>query len=205
MIRLLLALALAAAPAARVYVQVLGAKPVGEVLHVTAPGFTFLEGALLDRLKDGRSARLDLELSVLTRPKGSALAREKRSFTVSLDLWEERFTVSTSGSAKRAISHVRAADAEAWCVENVTMPVASFARQLRDGSFWVRLEYRVPDLDTGGASAEPLLTLRSLIDRLSKRPANPDAGKSVEGGPFRLGSGLEFAYAATPVDTTRRK
>ena len=186
MIRLALALALVASPAARVFVQILTVKPAGEVLHVTASGFTFLDGAVMDRLRDGRSARLDFELAVLSKPKSGAIAREKRGFNVSLDLWEERFTVSTVGTPARSISHLRGADAEAWCLDTLTVPLASFARQVKDAPFWIRLEYKVVDQEKAGSSADSLFTLRSLIDRLSRRPQNLDAGKTLEGGPFQL-------------------
>jgi hypothetical protein len=119
---------------------------------------------------------------VLAKPKGGALARETRSVTVSLDLWEERFTLSSAGPPKRSIAHLRAPDAEAWCLDTLTVPLSAFARQLRDAPFWVRLEYRVADQDAEG----PAFTLRSLIDRLSRRPQNPESSKALEGGPFRL-------------------
>lgn len=186
MTRLLLALVVLASPAARLSIQVMTAKPAGEVLHITAPGFTFLEGAVLERLRDGRSARLDFELTVLARPRGSALARDKRSFNVSLDLWEERFSVSKIGTPARSVSHLRAPDAEAWCLENLTVPLSAFARHVRDVPFWVRLEYQVPDLDAASEQNAEGFTLRSLIDRLSKRPQNLDPGKSLDGGPFQL-------------------
>ena len=143
---------------------------------------------MLYRLRDGRSAQLDFELSVLSKPKGSAIAREKRSFNVSLDLWEERFSISRIGAPVRSVSHLRAPDAEAWCLENHTVPLSAFARHVRDAPFWVRLEYRAPDLEASD-TADTGFTLRNLIDRLSRRPQILDAGKSLEGGPFRLPAG----------------
>ena len=68
--------------------------------------------------------RVDFELTVLSQPEGPIVKREVQGFTLSFDLWEERFAVSRAGSPPRSISHLRANDAENWCLENLTMSAA---------------------------------------------------------------------------------
>ena len=45
----------------------------------------------------------------------------------------------------RSISHLTARAAEDWCLDNVTVPLASMSRIGRDTPFWVRVDYRVQD------------------------------------------------------------
>jgi hypothetical protein len=164
--------------------QSLTVRTAGDVLHVRAAGLPFIEGRTLDRLQDGRSVRIDFELAVLESAGGPVVATAQHGFNVSFDLWEERFAVSRIGTPARSISHLRARDAEAWCLDNVTLPVPAMGRLGRDLPFWARLTYRVQDPDAP-AAGEPL-TLWTLIDVLSRRPEERQSGKSVAGGPFRI-------------------
>jgi hypothetical protein len=146
----------------------------------------FIEGPVLTRLREGRSVRIDFEMTVLSKPEGPALKQAVQGFTLSFDLWEERFAVSRIGSPPKSISHLRPRDAETWCLDNLTMPVSSLGLG-RDTPFWIRLAYRVHDV-TPGTNEAPgeRYTLRGLIDRLSRRREEADLAKSVDAGPFRL-------------------
>jgi hypothetical protein len=180
-------LALAILSSARgVAAQTLTVSATGDALRVQARNFAFIAGPLLNRLKEGRSVRLDFELTMFSKPEGPIVKQVVQAFTLSFDLWEERFAVSRAGSPPRSISHLRASDAENWCLENLTMSISSLGIG-RDTPFWLRLVSRVQDL-------EPVLeeapgdryTLRALIDRLSRRREGADLAKSVSAGPFRL-------------------
>ena len=164
---------------------------VGDALHVRAPGsgfgFGFIQGAALERLQDGRALRVDFELAVLAEPGAEAVAERRQSFNLSYDLWEERFAVSLIGGPQRSISHLTASGAEAWCLEQLTVPVAALGRLGRDGPLWIRLEYRVPDPDPApDAEDGARFTLRTLVDLFSRRGQNDTVGDSVEAGPFWL-------------------
>jgi hypothetical protein len=180
-------LALAILSSARgVAAQTLTVSATGDALRVQARNFAFIAGPLLNRLKEGRSVRLEFELTMFSKPEGPIVKQVVQAFTLSFDLWEERFAVSRAGSPPRSISHLRASDAENWCLENLTMSISSLGIG-RDTPFWLRLVSRVQDL-------EPVLeeapgdryTLRALIDRLSRRREEADLAKSVSAGPFRL-------------------
>ena len=161
-------------------------RTVADALHVQARGFSFIEGPVLTRLREGRSVRIDFEITVLSKPEGPVVKQAMQGFTLSFDLWEERFAVSRIGSPPRSISHLRPRDAETWCLDNLAVPVSSLGFG-RDTPFWIRLAYRVPDLGPEANEAPgERYTLRGLIDRLSRRREEADLAKSVDAGPFRL-------------------
>jgi hypothetical protein len=180
----LLALTLALSPVA-VVAQTLTVSANGDALRVQARDFSFIAGPMLNRLKEGRSVRVDFELTVLSKPEGPIVKQFMQAFTLSFDLWEERFAVSRAGSPPRSISHLRVKDAENWCLENLTMSISSLGIG-RDTPFWLRLVYRPQDLAPVAEEQGERYTLQALIDRLSRRHEEGDLAKSVSGGPFRL-------------------
>ena len=153
-------------------------------LQVKAPAFTFIDGPVLVRLRDGQTVKVDLELTVLARPSDGVVAQKRQTCQVSFDLWEERFAVARSESAPRAVSHLSAREAEAICVGGLAVPLSSLGQLSRDSSFWIKLSSReqapsaAPQEDTG-------LTLGLLIEVLSRR-READVTRSMEAGPFRL-------------------
>ena len=153
-------------------------------LHLRAPGFSFIKGQPLARLKDGRSIRFDFELAVLARPGTPAVARAQESFVLSYDLWDERFAVTQTASQSAATSHLTAGDAETWVVDRLTIPLAVLGRLGRDQPLWIRLQYIVAGEGDAGAGNEGL-TLRGLIDRLSRR-AGGELRDAIEAGPLML-------------------
>ena len=134
-------LALLAWPVARVSSQGLTVDVVGDALKIRAPAFSFLNGDPLARLKDGRSVRVELAAMVLAAPGRSPAAATRRIFALSYDLWEERFAVAAVDARSQSVSHLMLAAAEAWCVEQLAIPVKALGALGRDQPFWVRLEY----------------------------------------------------------------
>jgi len=181
-----LVVVLLASPAARLSGQATTVNTSGGTLRVHAPAFAFIEGSLLDRLRDGRSVQIDLELTILTQPAGPILAKTSQRFNLSFDLWEERFAVSKAGMPPRSVSHLTSRNAEAWCLDNLTVPLSELTRLGRDTPFWVRVEYRVenqlPESDVDPETG----TLQRLIEMLSRRRQDSELRKSLEAGPFRL-------------------
>lgn len=146
-----------------------------------------MAGDVLARLKDGRSVRVDLEVSVLPAPAATPAASTRQAFVLSYDLWEEKFAVVRAGTPARSASNLTSADAEAWCLEQLAVPLAALARLGRGEPFWVRLEYRVVQADIEGEDATDRgYTLRGLIEALSRRSTADAAARSVQAGPFRL-------------------
>jgi hypothetical protein len=174
-------------PAARAFAQPVTVSTVADAVRVRAPGFSFIKGESLARLKDGQSVRVDLHLRVLPRPDAEPTVERRQTFVLSYDLWEERFAVTQAGGSPRSISHLTSAAAETWCLEQLAVPVNALGPLGRDMPFWIRLEYRVLDgADAPAANDEPVFTLRGLIDALSRRRTASESAHSIEAGPFRV-------------------
>lgn len=158
-------------------------------LHVQAPEIGFIQGPIWDRLRDGRSVRLDFDLAVLEKPGGATVAETHQTVTLSFDLWEERIAVTRAGTPPRAISHLSAKDAEAWCLQQLTIPVAALGRLGGGTPFWIRLTYRARDIEpVANESPDDGFTIARLIDRLSRRGRQDEISQSLEAGPFRVSS-----------------
>ena len=179
-------LALLAWPAVPASAQVLTVDAVGNALKIRAPGFSFLKGDLLARLRDGRSVRVELAAMVLPGPGKSPAATTRRIFALSYDLWEERFAVTTVDAHSQSISHLAPAAAESWCVEQLAIPLSALGTLGRDLPFWIRLEYRVVDGDGASNQSDFDYTLQGLIDLLSRRRKTEPSPHALEAGPFRL-------------------
>lgn len=183
---------LAAAAVVALRVALLAQSPgvavAGDALHLKAPEFHFIVGDALSRLKNGRSVRFDLDLFVLAEAHGAPVTQGRASFNLSYDLWEERFAVTRIGSPARSTSHLTQSGAEAWCLEQLTVPVSALGRLGRDTPFWLRVAARVVDRQQGqpGAKSDEGFTVWSLIDLFSRRRRTEDSGASLETGPFRL-------------------
>jgi len=176
-------LAVLLSPGARVWAQTLTIDTSGGVLKVRAPGLSFLKGEPIARLKDGRSVRVELTVVAIPGPGKEPIAATRRIFALSYDLWEERFAVTTVGVRSQSISHLPLAAAEAWCVEQLTIPLNALGR---DVPFWVRLEYRLLDGDAGPpADASDSGYLQALIDAFSRRKNSESSARALEAGPFR--------------------
>lgn len=182
-------LALVAWPDVRASAQAVTIHTAGEALKVRAPGLRFLNGEPLTRLKDGRSVRVELAAMVLAAPGKSAAAEARRIFSLSYDLWEERFAVTSVDARSQSVSHLMQAAAEAWCVEQLAIPLSALGGLGRDVPFWIRLEYRIRDGDGAPGEADTSYTLQGLIDALSRRRRAAASASAFEAGPFRLPRG----------------
>lgn len=180
---LLTVLVLAAVPSSA---QTLTVDTAGDAVRIRAQGFSFLTGDPLARLKDGRSVRVELAAMVLPAPGRSVVAATRRIFALSYDLWEERFAVTTVEKRSQSVSHLALAAAEAWCVDQVAIPVNALGGLGRDLPFWVRLEYRVLDTDPPADSKDSSYSLQGLIDALSRRRKTDSSTHALEAGPFSL-------------------
>jgi hypothetical protein len=166
--------------------QSLTARIEGNQLHIAAPRLHFLAGQALNRLKDGATVKYELQLEAKVDRNGRVLARTQEQFAISYDLWEEKFAVTKLGPSPRSISHLSPAAAEAWCVDNITIPVAAISASQ---PFWIRLDYRADDSGPATEQADNSgFTLTGLIDIFSRRTRSEQLHGSDEVGPLRLES-----------------
>jgi hypothetical protein len=182
----IVSLALVVWPVERTWAQTLTIDTSGDSLRIRAPGFSFLKGDPLVRLKDGRSVRVELAAMVLPAPGKSVVATTRRIFALSYDLWEERFAVTTVDKRSQSVSHLALAAAEAWCVDQLSIPINALGGLGGDRPFWLRLEYRVLDNDAPADPTNSGYTLQALIDALSRRRKTDSSTHALEAGPFRL-------------------
>jgi hypothetical protein len=179
-------LCVAALAGASVVAQSVTMDTSGGAIRVRS-GVSFIDGDVLSQLRDGRSVRIDLELTVLGEPQGQALGADKQRFNLSFDIWEERIAATRFGTPSRSVSHLRPREAEAWCLQAVSVPRAALGRLGADAPFWIRLSVEAPDFAVqADANDDEIFTIRRLIDAFSRRSRAGDPAKVVEAGPFRL-------------------
>jgi len=169
--------------------QTIAIVPAPSVVRVRATGWAFLTAEPLARLKEGQTVRVELAVGVLAAPGRSAVTTLRRIFSVSYDLWEERFAVTVAEPRGGSASHLTAAAAEAWCLEQLAVPRASLRSldELPGARFWIRLECRILDGDGALDPDESAgLTLQRLIDVFSRRRKSEPPARILEGGPFQL-------------------
>lgn len=167
--------------------QTLTVRATGAALRVEAQDLRILAGPVLPRLKDGRSMRLEFELMVMPRRGGPSKAHVRSEVVVSFDLWEERFALTTADAPPRSTLQREAARAEAWCLEQLSVPLQALGGLGRDAPLWVRLRYRIRDAAASSNRAPSGgFTLGGLIDRLSRRADVDEVEKSIDAGPFRV-------------------
>jgi hypothetical protein len=192
-------LILLAWPAARSSAQTLTVDTGGDTLKIRADAFSFLKGDPLARLRDGQSVRLELTVTVLPAPGQPEVAAVRRIFTLSYDLWEERFAVTTVEKRPQSITHLAQPAAEAWCIDQLRIPVKALGTRGSDQPFWVRLEYRILDADRGAKPGPSGFTLQTLIDLLSRARKADAAPQAIEAGPFRLSGKIQPRNSEPPA------
>jgi hypothetical protein len=154
----------------------------GEI-RVTAPNLHFLTGKSLSRLHDGAAVPFDFQL-MITDSRNNVIARALERFTVSYDVWEEKFSVVRVRDFSKSGMRLSAASAESWCLENIFVPAAS----LQAGQqLWARLEIRTVE-SREPLSADSGINLATLIEIFS-RPSRPQQDRwSLESAPFQVAS-----------------
>ncbi len=160
----------------------------GDDLHVAAPGLHFLTGRPLERLQDGATVVFVSQLTLFSDDRGTVFRRVPERLVVSYDLWEEKFAVtipgSPSGAAARSHSHMTAAQAEMWCMNNLAISALGLAP---DRPFWLRFDLRAADRkDLSEILGDSGISLTGLIDIFSRKPGADGASWTRNVGPLRL-------------------
>ncbi|HUP03136.1 MAG TPA: hypothetical protein VMU19_04060 [Bryobacteraceae bacterium] len=155
----------------------------GETVRPVAPNLHFLTGKALERLKDADTVTYIATLLLLTVDQSEALTQIYGKFVLSYDILEEKFKAVVSEPATRSRAGMSAAQAEAWCLDNLAIKTAGLAP---DRLFFLRLEVRAagPKEQFDNVMANPV---RSLLDMLSRKagPGEQHWGP-FESRPLRL-------------------
>jgi len=170
--------------AAALCAQTLTPQLVSGGLTVKASRPVVLHGAVLERLHDGATVRLSLELALLSSARGPLHSRTSARFALSYDLWEERYAVTRLGAGSKSVSHLTAPEAEAWCLSELRLPVPAVSP---DSPFWIRLDVQPEQAgDREPPTGDVRAGLARLLELFSQPLSSPDQHRRIEAGPFRL-------------------
>ena len=153
-------------------------------IHVLAPRLHFLSGKSLDRLHDGAAVPFDFQLSIAAGLKSNFVSRAVERFTVSYDVWEEKFRVIRLRDFRKSPPGLSASAAEAWCLANifVSPPLVSSDKEL-----WAHLDIRAAESkDQVSASDGAGISIPALIQLLSRPPRPQQDHWMLESASFRL-------------------
>jgi hypothetical protein len=154
----------------------------GDYLYVAAPQTHFLEGRALEKLHNGSTITYVITLTAASKHGRTPAFSLKGRFVVSFDLWEEKYSVVQAGE-DRTVSRLTAAGAEAWCLENMPIPLRAVPAQQ---PFMVRLECLVDESDDDNGKNGSRLTLAGIIDIFSRKGAEKPLRWEAAAGPLRL-------------------
>jgi hypothetical protein len=131
----------------------------------------------------------DFKVSLYSGTRSHLFSQLAERFLVSYDVWGEQFSVVKTQSPRSIITHLDAAEAEAWCLKQ--MPVNP--KGLDDTeTLWARVEVRVP---ADGKTANPFgrdsisesgINLTGLIELFSRPPASAQPHWTLDAGPLTL-------------------
>jgi hypothetical protein len=156
----------------------------GDSLRFAAPQLHFLTGRLLTRLKDGAPVGYLWQATISLDGFATVFRRTPGRFVVSYDLWEEKFSVTRAGAEPRSQSHLSAAAAEAWCLENMVVDTGGIPA---DRPFWVRLDMRADDARLpAGVVDETGINITRLIEIFSRPAGHSSPNWTAVAGPLRL-------------------
>ena len=156
----------------------------GDLIRVTAPRLHFITGKALQRLRDGAAVPFDFQLNIAAGARSNVIERAFERFTVSYDVWEEKFSVVRLRDFRKSASNLSANAAESWCLENI---LAGTANLPANRELWARLEVRSAEpKEPSSPYADPGISITTLIGIFSRPPRPTQDHWAFESAAFRL-------------------
>jgi hypothetical protein len=157
----------------------------GDNLRIAAPDLHFLTGKPLERLRNADTVVFLAQLSLFSDERGTPFRFPVRErLVVSYDLWEEKFAVKIPGVVVQPKSHLTAAQAENFCLDNLAISALGLAP---DRPFWMKFELRTTtQKDLSTLVGDSGISFTRMIDLLSQRPGSGDLLWTRTAGPLRL-------------------
>lgn len=156
----------------------------GDQIRVIAPRMHFLTGKSLERLRDGAAVPFDFQFSISAGLKNNVVLRAVERFTVSYDVWEEKFRVVRLRDFRKSPAGLTASAAESWCLENLTIASAALPA---DKELWAHLDIRAAEpKDILAPSGSSGISIPALIQLLSRPPHPQQDHWALESASFRL-------------------
>ncbi|HEV8040452.1 MAG TPA: hypothetical protein VGP62_16405 [Bryobacteraceae bacterium] len=161
------------------------ARRFADQIHVLAPRLHFLTGKSLERLKDGATVPFDFQLSIAAGFKNNFIGHPAvERFSVSYDVWEEKFRVVRLRDFRKSAAGLSALAAESWCLENLLVPAAGLPA---DKELWARLDIRTAEpRDPVPSTADSGISIPALIQLLSRPPHPQQDHWTLESAAFHL-------------------
>jgi hypothetical protein len=155
-----------------------------EQIHIIAPRLHFLSGKSLQRLHDGAIVPFDFQLSISAGLKTNLVQRAVERFSVSYDVWEEKFRVVRLRDFRKSNAGLSATAAETWCLENLFIPSAGLPA---DKELWARLDVRTAEpKELVPSTADSGISIPALIQLLSRPPRPQQDHWMLESASFHL-------------------
>jgi len=140
----------------------------GDTLRPVLPDLHFIAGRALERLKDARTVVFLSQITLLREDHVTPFRHAPQRFYVSYDIWEGRFKVTIPGATPESRLGLTAEQAEAWCMDNVTVSALGVAP---DRDFWMRFDLRTADpKDAASIVSESGISISGLIEFFSRKP-----------------------------------
>ena len=184
-----LALAFVCGVATAMFAEELILRAQGNRLDFSAPRVHYLSGRPLARLKNAEPVAFDFQVRLAAQQTSNIVRSNAARFVISYDLWEERFAVARVTAPRKTASHLTAAEAEEWCVHE--MSVLDVSGIPANQPLWASMEIRAEDereskLFGRENISEQGISLTSLIERLSRPPKATQPHWELEAGPVTL-------------------
>ena len=157
----------------------------GDDLRVSAaPTLHFLSDKPLEKLKDGATLVFLAQMSLSSEVNTPAIKRAVDRFVVSYDVWEEKFSVTSTGVEPATVSHLSAQAAETWCLGHLALHIDGIAP---DKPMWLKLELRAEDArDQAAVVGQSGISLSRLIEVFSNPARAQQMRWEAVAGPIRL-------------------
>jgi len=140
----------------------------GDTLRPVLPDLHFISGRALERLKDARTVVFLSQITLMRDDHITPFRHAPQRFYVSYDIWEGRFKVTIPGATPESRLGLTAAQAEAWCMDNMTVSALGLAP---DRDFWMRFDLRTADpKDMASIVSETGISISGLIEFFSRKP-----------------------------------
>jgi hypothetical protein len=162
----------------------------GDFLRISVQHLHFISGNTQERLKEGASIAFVGQLTISSQPNSLvADARSVARFSLSYDIWEEKYSVVRIGdrpsSRRSTASHLSAQAIENWCFDNLTVDRSNLPA---DRPFYVQLDLRAEDPQAQlGIVGEAGISVSRLIEVFSRPPRDKSQPHwSLNNGPYTL-------------------
>ena len=161
------------------------ARRSGDLIRVTAPRLHFITEKSLQRLHDGSIVPFDFQFSIAAGTRSNVIERAFERFTVSYDVWEERFSVVRLRDFRKSASNLSANAAESWCLDNI---LARTTVLPADRQLWARLEVRSaePKESSSFPYGDPGISITTLISIFSRPPKPAQDHWAFESAAFHI-------------------